>query len=209
VRTTRRHDRVTSVVAPGGQQQGLLGVLSAETTKDDAIVVNDDVTTERGTLMKYEMLRGDAGRTLVVVAGGFGESKMLFPGRKKKDLLDSLCVAVRDVDAEADVLKASFGWKGAYLWVDARDVVAELLHEIDAAWEEKKYEKIAFVGHSVGAVVLRKVLYVSSIGHFSSSLEEDEDEDRRSSSEAMIWRLRLAARPTLARARSSREPGEL
>ena len=75
----------------------------------------------------------------------------------------------------ADTLVARFARCSALRWVDAGDVVAEIMRRIEEKWHEKQYAKIAFVGHSAGAVLLRKV-YLAAMGRLDAT-KPDKFED--------------------------------
>ena len=83
--------------------------------------------------------------------------------------LDHVRKAVRAIDEfrDADLLVPELPF-GMFSMASSTDVVAKLLHLIDATWEQraatgKPYARIVLVGHSIGGLFARKV-YAAACG---------------------------------------------
>ncbi|KAJ8604653.1 hypothetical protein CTAYLR_006527 [Chrysophaeum taylorii] len=116
---------------------------------------------------------GSKDRVLVVVAGGLQRTK-----EQMHDIRDTLRNEIKLSEYhKADVQLFAFSpyecWNlrnlkiigKAFQMEEANHFVADILYYIEKRWEEVKYDRIVFVGHSMGTVFIRKA-YVAATGLF-------------------------------------------
>src|SRR5258705_300944 len=105
--------------------------------------------------------RNGAHKHLFVVLHAYGS---------EPERLKSIRHAIKSAHADADIYTPRMpfaGKSGLYCTRDAADVVCDLLAAIDQIVEERRsfdppeYETVNFVGHSVGAVLARRVAIVA------------------------------------------------
>lgn len=91
--------------------------------------------------------------------------------------LRSVVDVVKNSNEHADLLVPSMPLQW-YSFADATDVVVNIVRKIDKLWQDNKYKKIIFIGHSFGALLARKA-YVYSCGHVEANFEIKNDFDKK------------------------------
>lgn len=94
------------------------------------------------------------GETLVVLAHGYQHGS---------DSLDGLQRIIKEAFPDADILVPNF-YSGTFSNAQPEELASDLEHIVNDADKDKHYKRILLVGHSLGALLVRKA-YVYGCGH--------------------------------------------
>lgn len=127
--------------------------------------------------IKASLVSGSEGDELIVFLHGMGGTQ---------ENIDGVVGAIRESKPNADILPPLMpygsGLRGWLCRADAAELVACMLRAIDQLHDQHKYQRIIFTGHSLGAVLSRKIAIVahgeSREAPFEKALEGFKDRRR-------------------------------